>query len=155
MTRKRTVRGWIARFTAICVLVASFSVAMAPAKAASNRLENGRRLYAGQCIRDAAVPSREARFCVGYYSNINLAYRGKVCWSWQASGGPRRPRAFVRVGANGDVEFYPFSGGRRLGHSGTVHFRGADLVVGSSRVTLNAKLSVDTGTAYFTFRSCR
>jgi hypothetical protein len=154
MTGRRTLRNWMVRLTAIAVLVASFGLGGgAPAAAASNRLENGRKLTAGHCIRDVGG-GREARFCVGHYSKINLIYRGRTCWSWQASGGSYRPSAFVRVARNGDVEFYPYSGGRRLWHSGTVYFPRADLVVGS-HLYGKAILAVDTGTAFFTFRSCR
>ncbi|MCO6009995.1 hypothetical protein NE236_33995 [Actinoallomurus purpureus] len=124
-----------------------------PASAASNRLANGKKLTAGHCIVDRAGTSKEAKFCVGKYYNINLYYKRKICWSWQTKGHIAGPSAFVQVAKNGDVGFYQYSGGRRLWHSKTSKFRGAALVVGS-HLYGKAILAVDTGKAFWTFKSC-
>jgi hypothetical protein len=145
---------WVARIAAVCAVIASIlAVAAVPASAASNRLANGKKLTVGHCIVDRAGTSTAAKFCVGSYYDINLYYKGKICWSWQASGHIAGPSAFVKVAANGDVGFYQYSGGKRLWHSGTTQYKGADLVVGSHQRGY-ALIAVDTGTAFFTFKTC-
>lgn len=153
-TRALRTRRPLAQFATVCLLAAALSLVMLPATAANNRLPNGQRLYAGECISDpggSEYPT--AKFCVWRYSRISLYY-GQRCWTWQASDKRYRPGAYVRVASNGDVGFLT-GGGTRMWHSGTKYYPGADLVVGSSRVYLNARLAVDTGTAFFTFKSCR
>jgi hypothetical protein len=143
-----------ARITAICTITAAATVIGAgSASAASNRLANGKKLTAGHCIVDAASTSRPAKFCVGTHYDIHLYYKKKICWSWQAKGHLTGRSAFVRVAKNGDVQFYQYSGGRVLWHSKTTKFRGAALVVGSHFYG-EAILAVDTGHAFFTFKSC-
>lgn len=156
MTRSGTRKAWVARVAVGTLLTLLSTVAAAsPASAASNRLGNGKKLAAGKCIVDKAGTAKEAKFCVGKYYNINLYYKKKICWTWQAPGHISGPNAFVRVAANGDVGFYQYAGGRRLWHSGTTRYRGADLVVGSHGTQLQAILAVDTGSSFFTFKSCR
>ena len=156
MTRSGTGKSWAKRL-AVCALLGLLpAVAQAaPASAAGNRLANGAKLTAGHCIVDRAGQANEAKFCVGKSYDINLYYKKKICWTWQAAGHLSGPSAFVRVAANGDVGFYQYSGGRRLWHSGTTSYSGADLVVGSHGTQLQAILAVDTGRAFFTFKSCR
>jgi hypothetical protein len=154
MARKATLGAWAARIAAGCTVVASIiAMSAAPASAASNRLGNGKKLTAGHCIVDKAGTSTEAKFCVGKNYNINLYYKGRICWTWQAAGHLSGPSAYVRVAANGDVEFFQYAGGRRLWHSGTTAFRGADLVIGS-HLYGHALIAVDTGSAFFTIRTC-
>lgn len=154
MARIPTVGSWAARVAVVCAILATTVLTgAAPASAASNRLVNGKKLTAGHCIVDRAGTSTEAKFCVGGYYNINLYYKGKICWTWQAAGHISGPSSYVRVAANGDVAFYQYSGGRRLWHSGTTQFRGADLVVGSHQRGY-ALIAVDTGSAFFTIKTC-
>lgn len=149
-------RSWVTRVAACALLVLVATVVQAaPASAASNRLNNGSKLAAGKCIVDRAGAANEAKFCVGNSYDINLYYKKRICWTWQAAGHLSGPNAYVQVAANGDVGFYQYSGGRRLWHSGTTNYRGADLVVGSHGTQLQAILAVDSGQAFFTFKSCR
>jgi len=138
----------------VVLVVVSLGITAEPAQAAANRLPYGQRLNAGECIADNGA-AHSAKFCVGMYYNIKLIYDGKVCWSWEAAGHLRGPSSYVKVASNGDVRFYQYSGGRQLWHSGTSGFPTPDLVVGAHSIYLNAGLAVDTGSAYFTFKSCR
>ena len=147
-------RRWTGRLVALFAVVAAVAlVNTAPASAASNRLANGKKLTVGHCIVDKAGKSTEAKFCVGGYYNINLYYKGKICWTWQAPGHIKGPSAYVQVAKNGDVGFYRYAGGTRLWHSKTTQFKGAALVVGSHQRGY-AIVAVDTGKAFFTFKSC-
>ena len=145
---------WAGRAGALLAVLATVALVFAaPASAANNRLANGKKLTAGHCIRDKAGTSTEAKFCVGKYYDINLYYKGKICWTWQAAGHIKGPSAFVTVAKNGDVGFYQYAGGKRLWHSKTTYYKGAALVVGSHQRGY-AILAVDTGTSFFTFKSC-
>jgi hypothetical protein len=153
MTRTSKIGSRIARVAAVCALAAPLILfGAAPASAASNRLANGAKLSAGSCLVDGSG-ARQAKFCVGRHYDINLYYGGRICWTWQASGHLTGNSSFVKVATNGDVEFYQYSGGRRIWHSGTTSYSRASLVVGSHMYG-KAILAVDTGSSFFTFKSC-
>ncbi|MFF6780480.1 hypothetical protein [Streptomyces sp. NPDC012510] len=137
------------------VAVAVALGAASPASAApKNRLANGKKLKAGKCITDGPA-SRKARFCVGKNYNIYMTYKALTCTIYKAKGHLSGPSAYVQVAKNGDVRFYQYSGGRVLWHSKTKYFKGADLVVGSSRPGNQGVLGVDQpGKAFFIIKKC-
>ncbi|WP_427923990.1 hypothetical protein [Streptomyces sp. cg40] len=145
-----------ARKVAVCAAAAAIALgAASPANAAaSNRLVNGSKLKPGHCITDGPS-SRKAKFCVGNYYNIYMTYKSLTCTVYAANGHLSGPSAYVQVAKNGDVKFYQYSGGRLLWHSKTTQFKGADLVIGSSRPGDQAKLGVDQpGKAFFIIKDC-
>ncbi|MFF1307504.1 hypothetical protein [Streptomyces sp. NPDC058307] len=145
-----------ARNAAVLATAAAVALGVAsPANAAaSNRLVNGSKLKAGQCITDGPS-NRKAKFCVGKSYNIYMTYKSLTCTMYAASGHLSGPSAYVQVAKNGDVRFYQYSGGRLLWHSKTSKFTGADLVIGSSRPGDQAKLGVDQpGKAFFIIKDC-
>ncbi|MFI6461175.1 hypothetical protein [Streptomyces sp. NPDC050528] len=156
MARIFNIGSGSARKAAVFAAAAAIALGAAgPADAAaSNRLPNGSKLTAGHCITDGPS-SRKAKFCVGKSYNIYMTYKSLTCTVYAANGHLSGPSAYVRVAKNGDVEFYQYSGGRRLWHSKTTQFKGADLVIGSSRPGEQAKLGVDQpGKAFFIIKDC-
>jgi hypothetical protein len=155
MARSLTIGSRTARVAAVCAIAASVALTQAgSANAASkNRLPNGKKLKAGQCISDGPA-SRKAKFCVGKNYDIFVTYKKLTCVVYKAKGHLKGPSSYVQVAKNGDVRFYQYSGGRMLWHSKTTKFKGAALVVGSSIPGKQAVLGVDTGKAFFIIKKC-
>ncbi|EKX68615.1 hypothetical protein Sipo8835_27840 [Streptomyces ipomoeae] len=155
MARILTIGSRATRVAAVCAIAASVALTQAGSAnaAAKNRLPNGSKLKAGQCISEGPA-SRKASFCVGKYYDLTMHYKKKSCTVYKAKGHIKGPSSYVQVAKNGDVRFYQYSGGRVLWRSKTTQFKGAALVVGSSRPGNQAVLGVDTGKAFFIIKKC-
>jgi hypothetical protein len=155
MLRSRKSTLGVAAALAALLLVLAALPASSAGGAGTNKLYQGQRLKAGQCLKETGYYNHTAKFCLDDYGVISLWHEGRICGTDGTTGNHTKiPNAYVTVKPSGNVVLHQYAGGPRLWASGTGDFPGGHLVLSVTQGD-QAALAINVpGSAWFTFASC-